>query len=217
MIPRTRVREKTVTDLELMRKIKSELGDYIAGAVEGTPFPPSLLAALSANESSGVANAQRFEPAVFAELAEVLVLQRPSYSPAGSKRALTAGDLQQACWPQSSPVPGKSSDVFTFPQGVLALKNLATSFGPTQIMGWHSVELTFPLGDLCNLATHFERTVQLLQWFKDRYHLGNDLVAYFHCWNTGSPTAPTFNPNYIRDGLDWKRLYESIPDAPAAA
>jgi hypothetical protein len=211
-----------MTDLELMQKIKSELGDYIAGAVEGTPFSPSLLASLTANESSGVANAQRFEPAVFAELAEVLVLQKPSYCPAGSKRALNAGDLQAACWPQSSPVPGKSSDVFTFPQGVLALKNLATSFGPTQIMGWHSIELGFPLGDLCNLATHFERTVQLLEWFRQRYEVGNCLAAnrpkvYLNCWNTGSPTAPTFNPNYVRDGLDWMRLYESIPDAPAAA
>ena len=59
-----------MNDLELMQKIKSELGDYITGACEGTPFRPSLLAALAANESSGVANAQRFEPTIFAELAE---------------------------------------------------------------------------------------------------------------------------------------------------
>lgn len=206
-----------MNDLELMQKIKSELGDYIAGAVEGTPFPPSLLAALTANESDGIANAQRFEPAVFADLAEVLVLQKPSYCPAGSKRALLSGDLLHACWPQTSPVAGKSSDVFTFPQGVLALKNLATSFGPTQIMGWHSIELAFPLGDLCNLATHFERTVQLLQWFASRYILASDYPAYFHCWNTGSPTAPTHDPDYVLNGANRMRLYESIENTPAAA
>lgn len=198
-----------MTDLELMQKIKTELGDYIAGAVEGTPFPASLLAAITANESDGVANAQRFEPAVFADLGRVVAGQKTSYAPAGCKRAITSDHLLAVCCPTTEQAPAKMASVYTFPQGMLALVNLATSFGPTQIMGWHALEMGFALGELCSLPTHFDRAVQLIEWFKERYNLGTpEPQSFFHCWNTGSPVAPTFDPEYVTKGMARMALYD---------
>jgi hypothetical protein len=213
-----------VNDAQLMQKIRNEMGDYIAGAVEGTPFPPALVAALVANESSGQANLQRFEPAVFAELARVITLQKTNYAPAGCKKPLAQTDLMPHVWPQTLVgSTGKSSEVFTFPQGVQALQNLATSYGPTQIMGWHSIEFGYPLGDLPNLQRHFDRAVELLAWFGERYEMMESSLsetefatAIFHCWNTGSPVAPTYDPDYVAHGLARMALYGETTAETAA-
>jgi hypothetical protein len=225
-----------MTDAQLMQQIKSEMGDYIAGAVEGTPFPAALVAALVANESGGLANAQRFEPAVFASLCQVLTGQKVNYAPAGCKMPIGAVNLMPLVWPQTTLASNavKSTDVFTFPQGILGMMNLATSWGPTQIMGWHSIEFGYQLGDLPNLHTHFEHAVQLLEWFDERYKIlakaGTefdtaeliDLIfptpevekffwmvmgEFFHCWNTGSPVAPTYDPDYVANGIARMKLY----------
>lgn len=203
-----------MTDAELMENIHLSLGDYIAGAVEGTSFPPAVIAALVANESGGVANASRFEPAVMGQLAKVIAQQRPAYGPAGCKKAIGFFDLDTWCEGRP-PAP--------FSAAVMRLINLATSWGPTQIMGWHAIEFGFDLSDLTNLATHFERTVQLLEWFQQRYTLEIPLATntspckytaadeiwapFCHCWNTGSPVAPTFDPEYVSKGLNRMHLY----------
>ena len=209
-----------MTDAQLMQKIRNDLGDYIAGAVEGTPFPAALVAALVANESSGVPTVQRFEPAVFADLAKVITGQKLNYAPAGSKKPLAAADLLPHVWPQTvAGSSGQVREVFTFPQGVLALQNLATSYGPTQIMGWHSIEFGYPLGDLPNLQRHFDRAVELLAWFSERYKIDLAENSYadqlLHCWNTGSPVAPTFDPDYVQHALNRMALYAATTDENA--
>lgn len=219
-----------MTDAELMAQIHSQMGDYIAGACEGTAIAPAFVAALVANESAGVMNATRFEPAVFAELARVATGQKPAYEPAGIKAPIGGMDLNHFCAPArqlasvAAPQP-----VNSFSQSLMCLINLATSWGPTQIMGWHALELGFPMGDLTNIAVHFERTVQILDLFIAKYDLACSFAYLlkgstwpqttveqtmvcdlFRCWNTGKIDGKTFDPNYVGNGLDRMAHYAEI-------
>ena len=168
-----------MTDAELMAQIHLELGDYIDGACEGTSIAPAFVAALVANESSGNVLASRFEPTVFAALAQVCCGQKSAYDPAGIKAPIGGDDLNDYCAPLR-PMSGAIATAVprpivtpqslnTFRQSLITLVNLATSWGPTQIMGWHALEMNFPMGDLTNIAVHFERTVQILEAFIAKY------------------------------------------------
>lgn len=204
-----------MTDAQMMAQIRTDFGDYIAGAVEGTPFPPALLGAIVANESSGNPRVTRFEPAIFAELARVATGQKLSYSPAGIRAPLLAAQIVSKIAPLHVLASGQQPQpVLPFSSSLLMLINYSTSWGPTQIMGWHAIEFDFPVSDISNIQTHFERTVQLLTWFYDRYGIealspAAAMAALLHCWNTGSPTAPTFDPGYAAKGLARARLYDA--------
>lgn len=210
-----------MTDAELMAQIRLHFGDYIDGACEGTSIAPAFVAALVANESGGNATATRFEPAVFASLARVTAGQLSAYEPAGIRQPIGADDLKEYCAPaRQLAANGPVQPVNSFAQSLVAMINLATSWGPTQIMGWHALEMGFPLGDLTNLAVHFDRTVQLLEAFFVKYpELNNQALSeiyfgrIFRCWNGGSPTAKTFDPNYIANGLNRMALYAAISAA----
>jgi hypothetical protein len=202
-------------DQELMDKIKVDLGDYIADAAAGTPFAPALLAAITANESGGVPNATRFEPAVCAQLSRVIAGQVAAYAPPGIMRPIGAQDLTKCCYPPPSGWQGDPDPRWTPAQSHQCLINLATSWGPTQIMGWHSLELGIPLSKIVQLGTHYEVAVKLLNWFythyllADRDDLGLDGIpgALLNCWNTGDPKAPTYDPDYVANGLARMALY----------
>jgi hypothetical protein len=210
----------------LMAKIKAELGDYIAGAVADTPFSPALVAAITANESGGNASESRFEPAVAAELGRVIAGQVAEYSPRGIRGPIGAVDLQAICYPQGTALSSEDTCAqcgvsvrarFTPAQSHQALINLATSWGPTQIMGWHSIELDIPLSEIVQLPTHYDVVVEMLTWFythyllADREDLGSNGIpgALLNCWNTGDPKAPTFDPDYVANGLARMALYGS--------
>lgn len=204
-----------MTDAQMMTKIRADFGDYIAGAVEGTPFPATLLGAIVANESSGIATATRFEPAVLAALAQVLTEQKLAYGPPGIKAPIVAPALLAYAVPLHVMVKGAPAEpMLSFAGSLLALINLSTSWGPTQIMGWHALEMGYPLGEITNIEMHFEHAVQLLTHFYEMYGmepLSPDacMTALLHCWNTGSPTAPTFDLGYAAKGLKRAELYDA--------
>lgn len=198
----------------LMAKIKNDLGDYIAGAVADTPFSAALVAAITANESGGNAGASRFEPLVCAELSRVLAGQVADYSPRGIRGPIGAQDLLNICYPSKITPPGTAYEyAFTPAQSQLALINLATSWGPTQIMGWHSLELDTPLSEIVQLQSHYDAVVEILSWFYTHYLLADrpDIKsipgALLNCWNTGDPKAPTADPDYVANGLARMELY----------
>jgi hypothetical protein len=216
----------------LMAKIKAELGDYIAGAVADTPFSPALVAAITANESGGNASESRFEPAVAAELGRVISGQVAEYSPRGIRGPIGAQDLLAVCYPNARASSGAAqvsrlgalgdeaaiaagTTSFTPAQSHQALINLATSWGPTQIMGWHSIELDIALSEIVQLQSHYDVVVEMLTWFythyllADREDLGSNGIpgALLNCWNTGDPKAQTFDPDYVANGLARMALY----------
>jgi len=207
-----------MTDPELMQEIETKYGGFIADAVAGTPIPADLVAALVANESGLNDQAARFEPKVFGELAFVLIGRKPAFGSIGGQ------DLTE--WIGNVSMDRDNGGRLS-PQAavVLALTNLATSWGPTQIMGYQALAAGYELSDLPNLKRHFHRAVELLETFRKHFDLPGEPVAgqtvklasstddyegYFHCWNAGSPAAPTFDPHYPANGLLRMHLYESI-------
>jgi hypothetical protein len=182
---------------ELMAKIKTTCGPWIDAAVEGTTYPPALLAALTANESGGDLKAQRFEAKVFGQLAQVLVGHKANFGAIGGE------DLLDAI--------GIVTDAKTI---VLQLMTFATSYGPTQIMGYQALAGKYDMADLSGLTTHYHRAVAMLDDFCKRFDLlsapAPNWGAYFHCWNAGSPAAPTFDPNYTWRGLDRMNTYGTL-------
>ena len=181
-----------------MAKIRQNFSPFIKPAIEGTPYPESFLAALVANESGGNLAAGRFEPGVFWELSFCLIGRKTAYG------SITADKLREYI---GSPAPDKA---------VAALVNLATSAGPTQIMGYQSLAGGYPLAELYNLATHFRHAVELLDDFRKQFNMappcfgGTELGAigaYFRCWNTGRPDGKTFDPNYVSSGLLRMQIY----------
>lgn len=212
-----------MTDTELMQVIKERMGDYIAGAVEGSAIPASLVAALVANESGGNLAATRFEPEVFGSLARVVAAHKSAFEPAGIKAPIGGSDLLAYICPVRPMAGGQVAQppatvaTKNVSDSILSLINLATSWGPTQIMGWHALEFNFPLGELSAIGTHFDRTMQLLEWFCQKYGITKDVLGpntmemyLFHCWNTGQPHGVTADPNYAANGLARMALYEAL-------
>lgn len=207
-----------MTDAELMQAIRAKYGAFIDEAVKGTPFPAALVAALVANESGLNEQAARFEHKVLGDLAQVIIGHKAAYGSIGAQ------DLTD--WIAGVNMsPGNGSRLSPQAAVVLAMVNLATSWGPTQIMGYHAVAGQFSLSELTNLKTHFSRTAALLDEFRKRFDLPGEPVAgrtvalassaadysrYFHCWNAGSPGAATFDPDYTGKGLQRMQLYESL-------
>ena len=197
-----------MSEQELMRSIKDKWAAEIAAACQNSSVAPAFLAALIANESGGKKDAERFEPAVFERLKEVLLGAKPHYSPAGIKRAITRQDLLAYC------DPGLGQERGDFPTALQCLHNLSTSWGLTQIMGWHLIEFQNGVGTaiLSTPGGNLKFATRLLAWFAERYSL--DLATgfgdLFTCWNTGEPTGQTYDPHYVANGLARMELWNGL-------
>jgi len=88
------------------------------------------------------------------------------------------------------------------------IRENATSWGLTQIMGYHVVgdphQLTVPTNAL-------RMTVSMLSTFRARFYLKpDDWPGLFRCWNTGHPSGTTFDPEYVPNGLERMKAYAEI-------
>ncbi len=95
------------------------------------------------------------------------------------------------------------------------LRELASSWGFTQIMGYHTLgragratrQLTGATADTVRDLTeprfHFRVALELLADFAARFELdlAREFEEMFRCWNTGSPYGATFDPEYVEKGL----------------
>lgn len=191
-----------------MAAIKSQYGAYIAAAVAGTPFSESFVAALVANEGALNPAATRLEPKVFTDLADVITGKKGNYG------SIRVDDLMAMAYPMRQ----VSSDADPQPAwglatALTALRNLASSWGPTQIMGYQALAGKYSLGDLADPKKHFPHTVEMLVDFEKRFGLekaDSQYALLFNCWNTGSPTGQTFDPKYSNLGLARIHIYESL-------
>jgi len=204
----------TNPQVDLMTVVRGHWRDDIAAAVAETVVPPSFLAALIANESDGNAEAVRFEPAVFSELAEVILGKRKAYSPAGIQHALVRAELLNYVEPVGPGMSGMSD----FSDCLGRLSELATSRGLTQIMGWHFVEMARPMPGPALLPTDYlQFTVELLAYFASRYLLdqSKNFPELFRSWNTGKPDGQTFDPHYVSNGLSRMEIYAQLEQGTA--
>lgn len=178
-----------------MQNIKTLWGAAIDAAAGVSSVPASFLAALIGNESGGNPAAKRFEPKVLLALWEVLLARKAAYGSIGR------GDLVNFL---------ASMQVDAFQR----LDSLATSQGLTQIMGYEAI--SFHLDSAAALqdpAKELVITTKMLAEYaqRDQFDLAVDFSEMFDCWNTGRPHAPTFDPQYIPNGLARKAVYEALP------
>jgi hypothetical protein len=165
-----------------VKKVERNYGAEVDAICSELELPAHYFKALIILESS--ANKQpksRYEAHVFARLQAVQQGKLESYN------YLKKADLEK----------------FTNQQ----LVELATSWGPLQVMGYHTLAMNIPLAELKN-----EKALRhSIRWCKDNYgtYLKNaDYKNAFHIHNTGKPLpwleAPkTHDPYYIFKGLQY--------------
>ena len=202
----------------VLARIAADCQPPISEASLNTLIQSDFLAALTANESAGIATAARFEPAVYHHLLAV-----------ASTGAMTYGGIRAASLDHAveANLSARGDDFHArYLTAAFATKNrqtiaaledssirqLATSWGYTQIMGYHIVGSTATVRDLIDPRFHYHLAVELLTDFARQYKLDprRDFVELFHCWNSGSPTGKTYDPNYVSNGLRRMQVYREI-------
>jgi hypothetical protein len=200
----------------LMQRIRDAWGLKIAQACAGSSVPPAFVAALIANESGGNVNAKRYEPLVCGHLAAVISGKAAAYDPPGARRALGAQDLQQYLSDSAeSAGPGSTP--------IHRLADLATSYGLTQIMGFHVLMWGLDLSVLRSGAdSQLKFTLQMLAFAAQNNALDlampdqQTVGEFFDWWNTGRPHGSTFDPNYVPNGIERMRIYTQLSAAAVA-
>jgi hypothetical protein len=199
-------------DQLLMSKIKTAFGDVIDAAIVGTEYTGTLdksswgaamIAALIGNESGGDIKVQRFEPKVLADLVFVAIGRRSSFG------SMTSTKIRTAIGAAPAPLPWVVLDT-----ALQRLVNFATSWGPMQIMGYQALANDYDVAELQGGdGTYFRHAVAMLEAFRKQFNISptSDAAAlFFHCWNAGSPTAPTFDPQYTARGLERMAIYAAL-------
>ena len=225
-------------ETHLMASIRARWGVELAAAVHPSSLPEAFLAAVVANESGGHMEATRFEPGVFTRLVNVAAGRQVAFSAPGIRRPLTLADLlayaspgelqplqriAEYDGPPFAPAP-PGAPARGLQWGLKRLSDLSTSWGLTQLMGWHLVEMAGYAGwrwtvtDLqTSAAANLRAAVALFTYFASRYQidLATEPAFLLHCWNTGSPDTATFDPGYVGNGLARMAAYKSLSAAAA--
>lgn len=159
----------------VMFHLYQTLHKEIEQAVRGTDIDPAYLAALISLESNPPGNKKsaRFEPHVYTKL---IALQRNGDS---------YGSLNRRS------VLGKSDG---------EIRALATSYGLTQIMGFHCLDLGCSPTDLKG-SYHLQWAVAWMQNSYGKQAARKDWNACFRMHNTGHPRGSTSRKDYVEKGL----------------
>lgn len=144
-------------------------------AVLGTDISAAYLAALISLESSppGNPHSKRFEPRVYERLLE---LKHAGRAWGGLKQ----NDLR------------RYSDA--------ELKQLATSYGLTQIMGYHCLSLGCTIEELRG-EYHLQWAAAYMQFHYGKVAKKRDWPACFRIHNTGRPDGSTHREDYVERGM----------------
>lgn len=180
-----------MADADLVARVKRLAGPLIDAVASTVSIPAAFLGALTCNESGiylvhNLDVPPRFEPAVYNHLVDVQQGVKPNYG------AVTTSMLAGFT----------DADV----------RARASSWGLTQIMGYHTLIWGVPLSEVINAATHYKYTVRLLTAFASEFGLAvmRDFEQLFRCWNGGHPTAATFDPQYVPNGLNRMALWVGL-------
>jgi len=179
-----------------MRAIAAKWGALIGQVCHNSSIPPEFMAALIANESGGdPTGPPQFEPTVYGALLDVRDGRRKHYG------SITKSDLAGV----------KDEDLRAF----------ATSWGLTQIMGYHLLSWGEDPRDLLEPKFNLEKCARLLASFVQAYQLNVylEFEEMFRCWNTGHPydnpktsriEGKTHDPKYVENGLRRMEIYRGI-------
>ena len=199
-------------NVQLMSEIRDQWSGEIYRACQASSVPPAFLAALVANESGGKKDAKRFEPNVLADLWQVLLGRKGTYG------SIIRADLYLYALPEALPQLSRSDPAIDaiFSAAFQRIDGLATSWGLTQVMGYHVIERLSTLQraeDLTDPSNCLPYSVRLLANFAIEFglSLASDFQQMFACWNTGKPNGKTADPDYVSRGLARMRLYSQLP------
>lgn len=206
----------TPAERRLVGRVYARCHEFMQEACGPAEAPVEFLGALTANESGGDSTAVRFEPSVYRHLRAVAAGESPRY---GGISAETLGkELAEVLHPKTGEYHERFLNAaFTSGQaGELsrladeALRELATSWGFVQIMGFHVIGRERAVHDLLEPRFHYHLANQLLAEFAKSYQLdlSREFAELFRCWNTGRPNGRTVDPAYVEKGLRRMKLYQ---------
>lgn len=190
----------------------------IAEACRLSSVLPEFLAALTALESGGDPKAVRFEPAVYRHLRSLADGDSAAYRNIGSE--VFAAEIEDVLHPKAGVFHAQhfTPEFSAAHRQQLAtlddeiLRELASSWGFTQIMGYQMMGRRGTVRDLLDPAFHYHVALQLLAEFAHDYQL--DLTCefeeLFRCWNTGRPYGSTSDPDYVEKGLRRMEHYRGL-------
>lgn len=167
----------------MMLHIYHSLHDEIERATLGTAISPAYMAAIITLESSppGNRDSRRFEPRIYERLRQA----RAGIRPYGRMGPGLLGGLSDS-----------------------QLKELSTSHGLTQIMGYHCLDLGCDVRDLMS-EHHLQWSVVYMARRYQKYARKGDWEACFRIHNTGRPNGKTYRPDYVERGLKRMAYYQS--------
>ncbi len=207
----------------LMARVHARAHGVMAEACGRSSVPVEFLAALVANESGGDGAARRFEPAAYRHLKAVLEGGQPATAHLRAPDLAAELDEMRGRRPAAYHAGLLDADFAArygaelAAQDDAALRELATSWGFTQIMGYHMVGRPGVPRDLLDPARHFRVAIELLAQFAEHFALDltREFAELFRCWNTARPDGRTFDPDYVEKGLRRMEMYRDMEQAAA--
>jgi hypothetical protein len=167
--------------------VEFNYGKEIEESADAFNIEPSYLKALCFLESSGKKPAgKRFEKKVFEELKKLRASNRGFYNGLSSSMIKNASDD--------------------------ALKNLATSWGPFQLMGYQCLLIGVKVQDIRGDSTVYYSVKWIKQTYGDYLNKGKYADA-FHIHNRGIPVPSngqfrTYNKKYVPNGLSLMKYFD---------
>ncbi len=216
--PTTRMAARVRAERKLVERVFDRCHRFILPACGYSSVPPEFLGALTANESGGNPKAARFEPAVYAHLKAVAEGKSPVYS--GIEARDLDAEIAEMLHPKSGDFHARylsppfaekyGQEIATLEEE--ALRELATSWGFTQIMGYHMVGRKGSVNDLLDPQFHYRFAIELLAGFAEHFQLdlASESQEMFRCWNTGGPYGKTYDPQYVEKGLQRMEIYRDL-------
>jgi len=191
---------------------------FIQEACRSSSVHAEFLGALTANESGGNPTAVRFEPSVYRHLKAVAAGESPRYGGIGAEALCK--ELAEVLHPKTGEfhavflnslfMTGQASELSCLADE--ALRELASSWGFVQIMGFHVIGRRGTVRDLLEPQFHYRFANQLLAEFAQCYRLdlSREFEEMFRCWNTGRPDGRTADPAYVENGLRRMEIYSAL-------
>lgn len=163
--------------------IYNQYNVYIESAIRGTEIPPSYLASLISLESYPPGNwdSERFEPKVY----ERLILLK--------EKGKSFGNI-----PRKKIIHLSEEEI----------RKLSTSYGLTQIMGYHCLDLGCSIEDLKG-SDHLLWSIAYIRKHYLKYVKEKKWEECFRLHNTGNPYGKTHNKDYVQKGILRMKYYEN--------
>ncbi|MGH9449569.1 MAG: hypothetical protein ACRD11_03420, partial [Terriglobia bacterium] len=165
------------TDRIIIERVYRNCQRYIVSAVSRSSLPAEFLGALTGNESGGSAGARCFEARVYADLKAVASGRIPAYGSIGRtelssalKQAVIFFELGVGGTELTQSIREDTSEEAIEPED-RGLRDFSTSWGFTQIMGYHVIGRKERIRALLDPQFHFPLAVELLSEFARRFRL----------------------------------------------